>query len=61
MQGLPVTRFRYWWPRWQAVAYQGGMAWRIRENPLRLAQLPFFFGSLVWATIQRLRREPGST
>ena len=58
MQGLHVTRFRYWWPRWQAVAYQGGMAWRIRENPLRLAQLPFFFGSLVWATVRRLRQEP---
>ncbi len=58
VQGLRVTRFRYWWPRWQAAAYQGGMAWRIRENPLRLAQLPFFFASLVWATMQRLRREP---
>ena len=58
MQGLHVTRFRYWWTHWQAVAYQGGMAWRIQENPLRLAQLPFFFGSLVWATVQRLRREP---
>lgn len=58
MQGVPVTRFRYWWPRWQAVAYQGGIAWRIRENHLRILQLPFFFGSLIWAIIQRLRREP---
>ncbi|AHE96977.1 glycosyltransferase family 4 protein [Thioalkalivibrio paradoxus] len=58
MQGVAVTRFRYWWPRWQSVAYQGGMAWRVRENPLRLAQLPFFFVSLVWTTIRRLRREP---
>ncbi|AGA31761.1 Glycosyltransferase [Thioalkalivibrio nitratireducens DSM 14787] len=58
MHGVPVTRFRYWWPRWQSVAYQGGMAWRLRENPLRLGQLPFFFASLVWTTIRRLRREP---
>ena len=58
MQGVSVTRFRYWWPRWQSVAYQGGMAWRVRENPLRLLQLPFFFGSLVWTTMRRLRREP---
>ncbi|WP_372922719.1 glycosyltransferase [Roseovarius sp.] len=58
MQGVPITRFRYWWPHWQSVAYQGGMVWRIRENPLRLAQLPFFFGSLVWVTVQRLRRKP---
>ena len=35
MQGLQVARFRYWWPRWQSVAYQGGMAWRVRENPLQ--------------------------
>ena len=58
MQGVPVRRYRYWLPRWQAIAYQGGMAWRIRENPLRLMQLPFFFGALVWTTMRRLRREP---
>lgn len=58
MEGVSITRFRYWWPKWQSVAYQGGMTWRIRENPLRLVQLPFFFGSLIWATIRRLRREP---
>ncbi len=58
MQGVSVTRFRYWWPRWQSVAYQGGVAWRVRENPLRLVQLPFFFSSLIWATLRRLRREP---
>jgi len=59
MQGVVVTRFRYWWPRWQSVAYQGGMAWRIRQKPLRLVQLPFFFAALVWTTMRRLRGETG--
>ncbi len=58
LQGVPVTRFRYWLTRWQSAAYGGGMAWRLRENPARLAELPFFFGSLGWTVARRLRREP---
>lgn len=58
LDGLPVTRFRYWWPRWQAAAYSGGMASRMRENPLRLLQLPPFFGVLIWTIVRRLRQEP---
>ena len=58
LDGLPITRFRYWWPRWQAAAYSGGMASRMRENPLRLLQLPTFFGALVGTIVGRLRRDP---
>lgn len=56
LEGVPVTRFRYWLPRWQSVAYQGGIAWRLRENPARLLQLPFFLTSLAWHVVSRLRR-----
>ena len=58
LDGLPITRFRYWWPRWQAAAYSGGMASRVRENPLRVLQLPTFFGVLVGTIVARLRRDP---
>ena len=42
MEGGAVTRFHYWWPKWQTVADQGCMTWRIRENSLRLVQLLIF-------------------
>ncbi|WP_019612194.1 glycosyltransferase [Thioalkalivibrio sp. AKL7] len=58
LEGIPVQRYRYWIPRWQAAAYQGGMTQRLRENPWRLFQLPTFFLSQLWAITRRLRREP---
>lgn len=58
MEGMQVLRYRYWWPRWQGAAYEGGMVARIRENPLRALQLPFFFLALGWTVFRRLRREP---
>lgn len=58
LQGVPVTRFRYWWPRWQAVAYQGGITWRLQENPWRLLQLPGLFAALIWTIARRLRQAP---
>ncbi|KAA6184864.1 glycosyltransferase family 4 protein [Thiohalocapsa marina] len=58
LEGVPVRRFRYWWPRWEAAAYQGGMVSRIRENPFRVLQLPFFFGALLLMIVRRLRCSP---
>lgn len=58
LEGVHITRFRYWYPRWQSVAYEGGIAWRLSENPARVIQIPFFIGSLAWHTIRRLRQEP---
>jgi phosphatidyl-myo-inositol dimannoside synthase len=58
LEGVRVTRFRYWIPRWQSVAYEGGISWRLQENSARVLQLPFFLSSLAWYTIRRLRQEP---
>jgi phosphatidyl-myo-inositol dimannoside synthase len=55
LEGVAVRRFRYFWPRWQAVAYQGGIAARLREKPSRLLQLPLFFASLWWAIRRSVR------
>jgi phosphatidyl-myo-inositol dimannoside synthase len=59
LEGIPVTRFRYWIPRWQSVAYEGGISWRLKENRWRLFQLPFFFVSQLWHIGRRIGREPG--
>jgi phosphatidyl-myo-inositol dimannoside synthase len=58
LDGVQVTRFRYWFPKWESVAYHGGIMWRLRENPARILQLPLFLVSLAWHIVRRLRREP---
>jgi glycosyltransferase involved in cell wall biosynthesis len=40
--GMRIVRFPYFWPRrFQSLFYEGGMIVRLRENPLRILQLPF--------------------
>lgn len=58
LDGVQVTRFRYWFPRWESVAYEGGISWRLKENPLRLLQVPLFLWSLAWHLGYRLRHAP---
>lgn len=50
IEGVRVQRFRYFVPGLQAVAYQGGISARLRENPWRVLQLPVFFTALWWAS-----------
>ncbi|MGB0713545.1 MAG: glycosyltransferase, partial [Gammaproteobacteria bacterium] len=54
LEGIPVRRFRYWIPRWQSLAYGGGMLEQVRGNPLRLLQLPFLLSALILATRRAL-------
>lgn len=58
LEGIKVTRFRYWLPKWESVAYQGGITWRLRENRVRILQVPLFLCSLAWNIFRRLRSEP---
>ena len=58
LEGIPVQRYRYWIPRWQAAAYQGGMTQRLRQNRWRALQLPFFFLAQTWTIARRLRQKP---
>ena len=58
LEGVPVTRFRYWIPRWQSVAYEGGISWRLKENRWRLVPVPFFMFSMGWHVVRRLWRKP---
>lgn len=55
IEGVRVSRFRYFVVPWQSVAYQGGIVARLRANPIRVFQLPFFFAALWWSTVRFLR------
>jgi len=50
LEGVPVTRYLYFLPAYQSLAYDGGILGRLRENPLRGLQLPFFAAALLRAT-----------
>lgn len=56
LEGVDVTRFRYFFERWQSVTYAGGIVGRIRQNPWRLLQVPLFLAGL-WLALRRLQRE----
>lgn len=58
LEDVPVSRYRYWIPRWQAAAYQGGMNQRLKQNRLRAFQLPFFLLAQTVAIARRLRQQP---
>lgn len=49
MGNLVITRFRYFIPRWQSLAYGGGILNRLKENPLRISLIPFFFIAQILA------------
>ena len=55
--GVQVYRFRYFPERWQGLAYDGGILNRLRANPLRYFQVPFFILGQLLALRSLLRRE----
>ncbi|HEX6398460.1 MAG TPA: glycosyltransferase family 4 protein [Steroidobacteraceae bacterium] len=49
LDGIPVRRFRYFWPeRSQTVCYNGGALGNLRRRPLNFAKLPMLVAS-EWA------------
>jgi glycosyltransferase involved in cell wall biosynthesis len=55
IENVRVRRFRYFIPRWQAVAYEGGITARLRAKPVRALQVPLLFASLWWAVRRTIR------
>lgn len=41
--GVEVVRFRYFFPKWQKLAYEGGILAKLRRNKWLYLQVPFFF------------------
>lgn len=52
---VSVRRFSYFPTNWQTLAYQGGIVAKLRENPWRIVQVPFFVLSFYRATRRALR------
>jgi glycosyltransferase involved in cell wall biosynthesis len=52
---IAVHRFRYILPRWESLAYDGGILMRLRRNPLRMLLVPFFLAA-EFLSIARLQR-----
>ena len=57
MDGIRVIRFRYFVPRWQSLAYNGGILENLRERKWRYIFIPFFFLSQIAALFSILRKE----
>lgn len=53
---IRVTRYRYFFPAWERLAYQGGILANLKQQPLRLGMVPFFGLFQVRAILKLLRR-----
>lgn len=56
VRSIEVRRFRYFPAKLETLAYDGGMLFRVRRNPLRLLVLPFFLVAQA-AVALRLQRQ----
>ena len=56
LDGVVVHRFRYCFERCENMAYEGGMLTRLRQNPLRLLLIPFFFMAQYLAALRIMQR-----
>ncbi len=57
MDGIEVRRFRYFFPRWQTLTYQGGILANLKQAPWRYLLLPLFFAAQVIALVRILKHE----
>lgn len=55
LEGVAVDRYRYFIPRYQTLAYDGGILPRLRGNPARALQLPFFAAAMLRAARKLIR------
>ena len=56
LDGILVTRYRYFFSRWQNIAYQGGILQNLKHKPIRYGLLPFFILAQLIALVHLLRR-----
>lgn len=57
LEGVNVIRYRYAPRRLESLAYDGGIAANIKDNPFKLLLLPLFFLSQLWVTYRFIRLE----
>jgi len=56
LAGIQVTRYRYFFPRWESLAYNGGILANLKQNPLRFGLIPFFVLLQLWALLKLIQR-----
>jgi len=54
---LQVTRFRYFFQKYQTLAYKGGILANLKQNRWRYLLLPWFIIAEFFAVVRLLRRE----
>lgn len=57
MAGIDVVRFRYFFARWERLAYQGGILANLKRSRWCYLLLPFFFVAQLVALVRILRRQ----
>lgn len=56
MEGIRVTRYRYFFSRWENLAFHGGILANLKQNPLRYALVPFFMMAQLLVLIRIVNR-----
>jgi len=55
MDRIKVIRFRYFFEKWETIAYDGGILAKLKQNKFRYFQLPLFILSEFFYTVGLLR------
>ncbi len=56
INGIQVTRYRYFFSRWENLAFHGGILANLKQNPMRYALVPFFIVAQLVVLIRLLNR-----
>jgi glycosyltransferase involved in cell wall biosynthesis len=56
LNGIYIKRFRYFFTRWEKLAYQGGILSNLKNYPVRYALVPFFLIAEYVVLVRMLRR-----
>jgi glycosyltransferase involved in cell wall biosynthesis len=54
-EGIRIFRFRYFFERWETLAYDGGILPRLKQNKFRVLLVPMFILGELLLTIKLLR------
>jgi glycosyltransferase involved in cell wall biosynthesis len=56
LDGIQVSRYRYFISRWESLAYCGGILANLKHKPVRYGLIPFFILAQLLALVHLLRR-----
>lgn len=57
IQGIKVTRFRYFFESYENLCYQGGILANLKAQPLRYLLVPFYFFFQFYAAYKLIKQE----